>query len=246
MSTNKILWRVINCKIHEKRLEEFRLKANQAELPRVQRVACINGKKFTDRTFCSMIKNGTLDKRAELKPTEIAICLSHAKCWKQLVNSKSKYMVVFEDDCRPYKSFMKHFNAVMDASLGWDIFWLYNGNWERTQTHMKKMATVNSSITVYRETKPYNASGSAYIITREWAQVLLDKMFPIFHAVDSFMGDVRIKTGKHYSIKNKRRRNASFDCFTESPFMYVSCPSESTTTQTYHSTAVSKRRLKCK
>lgn len=243
---NKILWRVINCKVHEKRLNKFRQKAELADIPNVTRVSCINGKKFSDEKFCSLIHEGMLNYRAELTPTEVAICLSHAKCWKQLLNSKAEYMVVFEDDCRPYRKFMTKFNKVMDADLDFDILWLYNGNWKMTKSSYKKVTTVGK-IPIYMETKPYIASASCYVITRKWAQTLYDKMFPIMYAVDDFMGMVKIKTAKHYTVANKKRKDASYDCFTISPFMYVPCPSDGTTTQTYYSTTIDERKLKhCK
>ena len=76
---------------------------------------------------------------------------------------------------------------------------------------------------------------------------LNDKMFPIMHAVDDFMGMVKIKSGKHYTVNNSKRKDASYDCLTTSPFMYVSCPSDSSTTQTYHSETIKERKLEhCK
>ena len=205
MSQKKILYRVINCSIHEKRLKKFRSKAASSGLPHVTRVSCINGKKFTDRKFCSMIEDGILNYKAELSPTEVAICLSHAKCWKQLMNSKAEYMLVFEDDCQPYKSFMKNFNAFMDADLDFDIFWLYNGNWMRNKNSEKKITTVDK-IPIYRETEDYNASGSCYLITKKWAKVLYNKMFPIIYPVDNFMDLLGLKQHDiiQYKIKNVR------------------------------------------
>lgn len=40
----KIIWRVINCAVHKERLK----KIVKDDLPRVTRVSCINGGKFTD------------------------------------------------------------------------------------------------------------------------------------------------------------------------------------------------------
>jgi GR25 family glycosyltransferase involved in LPS biosynthesis len=244
--TKNIQWRVINCKVHENRLKKFKEKARLAGIPHVTRVSCINGRKFTDGTFCSLIHEGILNDRAELTPTEVAICLSHAKCWRQLLNSKDDYMVVFEDDCRPYRSFMSKFQSVMDSDLDFDILWLYNGNWKMTKNAYKKVSTVEK-IPIYRETKPYIASASCYILTRKWAQTLYDKMFPIMYAVDDFMGRVNITHAKHYTVANKKAKNASYDCFTISPFVYVPCPSEGNTTQSYHSITIDERKLKhCK
>ena len=238
----KILWRVINCTVHKKRLETFRTKAEKAGIPHVSRVSCINGKKFTDNKFCQMINDGLLKYNADLTPTEVAICLSHAKCWKQLIDSSADYMVVFEDDCRPYVSFMKKFNQIMEAELDFDILWLYNGNWAKTKNGYKKVADVGK-IPIFRETKPYCASASAYILSRKWAEVLYKKMFPIFVPVDNFMGETNLKSGRHYTVENIKRKGASFDCYTISPFMYVPCPGEGTTTQSYYAKVINERDL---
>ena len=246
MNKNHILWRVINCKVHEKRLKKFKQKAKDAGIPHVTRVSCINGKKFTNTKFCTLINEGFLNPKADLTPTEVAICLSHAKCWQQLLNSNAKYMVVFEDDARPYKSFMQKFNAIMEVNLDFDIFWLYNGNWKMTKHAYTKVTTIDK-IPIYRENLPYIASCSCYMLTRKWAEYLHAKMFPIMHPVDNFMGMVKIKSGRHYTVNNRKRKDSSYDCFTISPFMYVPCPSESTTTQTYYSETINERKLKhCK
>lgn len=243
----KILYRVINCKVHKKRLENFRQKAENAGIPHVTRVSCVNGKKFTTRKLCEMVKKGLLKYNSELTPIEVSICLSHAKCWKQLLKSRSAdYMVVFEDDCKPYVSFMKKFNEIMEADLDFDILWLYNGNWNRTKNGYEKITTVGK-IPIYRETKPYCASGSCYVISKKWAKILYKSMFPIYEAVDNFMGEKRIKTAKHYTVENKKRKDATFDCFTISPLLYVPCPDEGNTTQDFKTMVVKERKLrKCK
>lgn len=238
----KILYRVINCEKDKIRLEKFMDKAVKSNIPNVKKVSCINGKKLTDADFSKMIKDKKLKHNAELTPTEIAICLSHAKCWKELLNSSSDYMVVFEDDCRPYVTFMKKFNQIMEAGLDFDILWLYNGNWMKTKSSYKKVTTIDN-ITIFRETKDYNPSCSAYVITKKWAKVLYDKMFPIHTPVDNFMGEVRVKTAKHYTVENHRKKNDPPECFTKSPLMYVPCPGEGNTTQGYDDKTINKRRL---
>ena len=241
----KILYRVINCEKYKTRLEKFREKAEKAGIPGVKRISCINGKKLTDVDFSKMIKDKKLKHNAELTPTEVAICLSHAKCWKELLASKSHYMVVFEDDCRPHITFMKKFNKIMEADIDFDILWLYNGNWMKTKSAYKKITTIDN-IAIFRETKDYNPSCSAYVITKKWAKVLYRKMFPIYTAVDNFMGEVRVKTAKHYTVENHRKKNDPPECFTKSPLMYVPCPGEGNTTQGYDDKTINKRRLSIK
>jgi len=227
---NKVLFRVINCLVDKKRLTKFRKSALRANLPKITRVSCIDGRKYNHQKFCDLISEGKLYYKAELTPTQVAISLSHIKCWEQLVNSKADYMVVFEDDCHFFKSFMPKFEAVMGAKLNFDVFYLYNGNWGQTRSSLKKITTVDD-IHIYKETKRYIASASAYIITKEWANFLLDRVYPIEIPIDDFMGATSVKKHNHFTVKNKRRKNGSWDCWDSSIFMHVPCPSDSNTTQ---------------
>lgn len=237
----KTLWRVINCDEHENRIAQFREKAANAGLPHVARVKCTDGKKLTNRNLCGMISDGLLNSNADLVPTEVAISLSHVKCWMQLLKSDAEHMVVFEDDCKVYKDFMKKFDAVMNAGLFFDVMWLYNGNWGMTKHAHTKVASVEK-VSIYRENVAYVASASCYVLTRKWAQCLVDKVFPIKYPIDVFMGQVKVKTAKHYTVSNRRRKNASFDCFTISPFLYCPCPSYSNSTQQHSAKTVKARK----
>jgi len=237
----KVQWRVINCDEHENRIAQFREKATKAGLPHVVRVKCTDGKKLTNKNLCDMISNGLLNPNADLVPTEVAISLSHVKCWMQLLKSDAEHMVVFEDDCNVYKRFMKKFDAVMNSGLVFDILWLYNGNWGMTKHAHTKVAIVDE-VPIYRENVAYVASTSCYVLSRKWAQHLVDRVFPIKYAIDVFMGQVKVKSAKHYTVSNRRRKNASFDCFTISPFLYCACPSNSTSTQQYSAETVKARK----
>ena len=83
-------------------------------------------------------------------------------------------MVVFEDDCRLKKNFSEKLDELMKADLGFDILYLFNGNWMRSLSRRKKVATVGD-LKVYRETVEYNPSGSCYVISKKWAQELSKK-----------------------------------------------------------------------
>tara|TARA_B100000686_G_scaffold328345_1_gene388240 strand:- start:1910 stop:2836 length:927 start_codon:yes stop_codon:yes gene_type:complete len=240
----EILYRVINCAIHKKRLETFEKLAEKAGLGKVPRVACVNGKKYTETKLCKMIEDKIISPKANLTPIEIAICLSHEKCWKQLIKSKhAKYMVVFEDDCRLKKNFSEKLDELMNADLGFDILYLFNGNWMRSLSRRKKVAKVGD-LKVYRETVEYNPSGSCYVISKAWARELSKKMKPIKIPVDIFMGSVRVKSAKHYTLNNTRAKNDPPECWTISPLMNVFCGGGDESTQDYEAKKIKK--IKCK
>ena len=57
----------------------------------------------------------------------------------------------------------------------------------------------------------------------------------------------QIRNWDHYTIKNVRRKNGSYDCWDSSTFMRVPCPGETgpnKSTQTYYATTVKNRNLK--
>jgi len=240
----EILYRVINCAIHKKRLETFEKLAGKAGLGKVPRVACINGKKYTEKKLCKMIEDKIVSPKADLTPIEIAIALSHKKCWKQLIKSKyAKYMVVFEDDCRLNKNFSEKLNELMNADLGFDILYLFNGNWMRSLSRRKKVAKVGD-LKVYKETVEYNPSGSCYVISKKWARELTNKICPIKIPVDIFIGSVRVKSAKHYTLNNTHAKNDPPECWTVSPLLNVPCGGGDESTQDYEAKKIKK--IKCK
>ena len=238
-----VLYRVINCKIHSKRLAQFKKNATRAGLGKLKRVDCVNARNFSDSDFLDMIEQNKLKPNADITPTELAICLSHAKCWNELIKSNADYMVVFEDDCRPYVTFMKTLGKIMASNLDFDILWLYNGNWNQTKKFYKKIKDIDG-LEIFRETRAYNASGSAYILTKKWARVLYNNIFPIRMPVDNFMGEIKLKTAKHFTVENRRGKSDPAECFTRSPLMYVPCPGDGNTTQSYNAKTIKDRNLR--
>ena len=139
----------------------------------------------------------------------------------------------------------RHFNKdeLMNADLGFDILYLFNGNWMRSLSRRKKVAKVGD-LKVYRETVEYNPSGSCYVISKKWARELSKKMCPIKMPVDIFMGSVRVKSAKHYTLNNTRAKNDPPECWTISPLMNVFCGGGDESTQDYEAKKIKK--IKCK
>ena len=74
-----------------------------------------------------------VDKNADLSPIEVAIARSHRKCWEELVQSTSTYMVVCEDDAVLQTTSFEPFLRALLSSQGrrnkfrFDIFYFVNG-----------------------------------------------------------------------------------------------------------------------
>ena len=90
-----MLRRVINCNKHKARLAKFVKSAKAHFGGAFVRVPCVDGRTLD---VCSLVDEGKLSRRADMTPIEVAICLSHRKCWEALVKSKQDYMLVCEDD----------------------------------------------------------------------------------------------------------------------------------------------------
>jgi GR25 family glycosyltransferase involved in LPS biosynthesis len=88
-----------------------------------------------------------------------------------------------------------------------------------------------------QETIPYNAAASAYIISRSYAQWLVDHSFPIFMPQDILMGSYP-NQGKHLTLKMSW--DSKEKCY-KSPIIDLECGGEGgtgKTTQTYDAPTV--------
>ena len=241
---------VINCDVHSKRITKFRKYAKAANLPACKEV-CVNGKSFDEDMICRMIDSKLVEKKADISPIELSICYSHINVWQRFVDSCKPYALVLEDDAEVHKDFKKMVNktlkALRDDDEKFDILYLWNGNWGDTLKHSKKVLTVDSKISIFREKKEFNAGAVAYIITRNMAKDLLTGAFPITDSIDNYMGEfVRRKM-----LSVKMTYDEKKQCYL-SPFFrgtdWVCGGDEGTgnTTQDYSAKTVRDIAIKCK
>lgn len=237
-----LLYRVINCDAHIKRLVTFKKSAQLTGLT-FTRVPCVNGKKFTPKKLCNMIKKGIIHKSADITPIEVAISLSHRKCWQDLVDSNASHMVVCEDDCRLRKAFKPMVKTVLKVLHPLQFLMVTNGNWSHTRSKRRKIKSfkvpgLTKRVDVYREMVPYTAGTGCYIIHRKFATMLLQRQLPIDTSVDLFMGGTLIKSKMHYTLDTIKDKSG---CYTITPrLIYVNCPYEDSnlSTQNYSSRTI--------
>jgi GR25 family glycosyltransferase involved in LPS biosynthesis len=194
---------VINCKKDKTRYDKFKKFAKKAKV-KAQRVECVNGRKITDEQICEWVKNGYVAENCELTKIQIAINLSHYKCWEKIANSNSDYGLIIEDDAELYPDFVKNLNSILLGlqmnKIDFSILNLWNGNWDRTQGYQTKVLHVNKNLQVMKENTAYNAGAVAYIVTKKFAKFLMEKDIPIETANDAFVGHFWRK-GNHLSLK---------------------------------------------
>jgi GR25 family glycosyltransferase involved in LPS biosynthesis len=213
---------VINCSIHKDRLKKFKKFASKAGV-KACRVPCVKGKQFTDEILCDMVKRGFLKKSADMDRIEISINLSHYNCWIRLINSCLDYALILEDDVELNVDFVEKINLILDElednDIDFSVLHLFNGNWNKTKSKLKKVLTIDSKLQILKETVSYNAGAAGYIISKKYAEFLISKFFPISMPNDMLVGNYP-KKGNHLTLFNKF--NKKKDCY-ESPLFKMPC-----------------------
>ena len=212
---------VVNCSIHKARYEKFKKYAAIADV-KACRVPCVLGIKFTQKVMCNMIKNKIVAKNCGMTTVEISINMSHYNCWQKLINSCQKYALILEDDVELKKDFIPKVNKLMAAleenDIDFSVFHLWNGNWAETDKKYKKILNVDN-MEIVQERDYYNAGAVAYIMSRRYAEYLMERFFPIKQPQDMMMGDY-YKYGNHLSLRMKYREKD--DCYL-SPLLDMEC-----------------------
>lgn len=237
---------VVNCKMHEERYDKFKKYAKLAGV-NACRMPCILGNKFSDDLICKMMKKNILSPRAEMTKVEISINMSHFNCWKKLVNSCLDYALILEDDVELKPDFVENVNLILSAlkekEIDFSVLHLWNGNWGHTKSKQKSVVKIIDGLEVVKETTDYNAGAAAYIMSKKYAEWLMDRFLPIRMPQDMLMGTY-YRHGNHLSLKMKYRRED--ECYL-SPVLDLECGGEggtgTQTTQTYDAPIV--KRIKC-
>lgn len=237
---------VINCSIHKDRLKKFKKYASKADV-KACRVPCVKGKQFTDEILCDMVKRGFLKKSADMDRIEISINLSHYNCWMRLVNSCLDYALILEDDVELHSNFVDKINLIFqeleDNDIDFSILHLFNGNWNKTKSKLKKVLKISDKLQILKETISYNAGAAGYIISKEYAKFLISKFFPISMPNDMLMGNYP-KKGNHLTLLNKFNKRK--DCY-ESPLFEMPCGGpEGTGNSTRVNTSKTIKEKSCK
>lgn len=215
---------VINCKVHVERYSKFKKYAKKAGI-KACRVPCVLGKKFSTKCLCKMVRDGILSKKADMTKIEVSINMSHYNAWQKFLNSCDDYALIFEDDVEVKKNFIDMIDLIMktlkENKVSFSLLHLYNGNWMRTKSDLKKIVKVNDKITIMKETMNYNAAASAYIISKKYAEFLTNPkvFFPIKIPQDILMGDY-VNKGNHLTLNMKFDKKK--DCYI-SPVLGLPC-----------------------
>jgi GR25 family glycosyltransferase involved in LPS biosynthesis len=184
-------------------------------LPNLQRFSAINGiqigdvidnadiSDFTKLRILSRTRRSHEEIDAE---GAIGCTLSHVNLWQQFLASNHTHLIVNEDDLNlePFKqpgSFAQYLQSQINSlpSDGWDV-WLAGYNvlrdcspWNQPQATPKITgAILEPNIRCHTNAEYLDIRSffgtHCYIVTREGAQKLLDRVFPIESHVDAYIG----------------------------------------------------------
>lgn len=216
---NKLGIYLINCDMSTKRLENASKQLKKEGIS-FCRESCVKGKEFDNAMICKMKHENIITKNNNMTPIEIAINLSHLNVWMRSKNNNEDHALVIEDDIKIKKNFVKNVTDILDTlkekNIKFSILYLWNGNWNKTASKMKKITSVNN-IDIYKETVNYNAGGVAYIISKEFISYMMSKFFPIRMPQDMYIGEM-YKHGNHLTVKSKSING----CYT-SPLINTPC-----------------------
>lgn len=194
---------VISCKGHNKRYDKFVKFAEKADV-KACKIDCVVGKEFDDDFICKLRDEKILSKNADMTAIEVSINMSHYNTWKSIANSCLNYGLVFEDDVELHEDFIDQINRILtdlgNNQIDFSILHLWNGNWGETLSHTKKILQVDKKVEILQEREEYNAGAVAYIISKDYAEFLMNKMFPIKNPQDILMGTYP-KRGKHLTLR---------------------------------------------
>lgn len=210
---------LINCDSSKKRLEKSKKELDKHGI-KYCREPCVVGRKFTNSMICKMKEDGFITKSNIMTPVEIAINLSHLNVWLRSLENGEDYALVFEDDFKLKKNFVKNVNDILqdldEKDIKFSILHLWNGNWSNTKSKLKRVTKVND-IDIYQENADYNAGAVCYVISKEFIVKLANKFFPIRMPQDMMFGSF-YRFGNHLTVKCKKINDCQI-----SPLINTSC-----------------------
>lgn len=164
---------------------------------------------------------------------EIGNILSHTLALKKFLNTNRKWCIILEDDAWVKYDFKEKINSVIKGMKNrkWDIIWLHNNGWheynkdwknefktlneaftKRRPTQFKNPIKITEKVKLYKMNKNFIGSTAAYIITKNAAKLLTEKMYPIGEKPTNVFMQTKNKNIIQYSTgPAKRLSNQSWE-----------------------------------
>ena len=172
---------VINLDRRDDRWKDFSKQPTLKEFKNLKRFSAIDGSKLnvlTDSRISPHTRQNIARKyrRSDYEintPGAIGASLSHIGCWRQFLESDSKFLVVFEDDTVVNDIYMEKIDSLIPTlPTEWDMWLLGTHAWAF------KGVPLNKKGDTWWKVKQFTGA-HAYVLSRRGAELLLKEPFPI-------------------------------------------------------------------
>ena len=168
---------VINLDRRLDRWNEFKKQPALKQFKKLERFSAVDGSKLdvrNDIRISPHTRQNIFNKyrRSDYEINTagaIGASFSHISCWKKLLESDAKHMVVFEDDTVVTDEYLKQIDELIPTLPEWDMWLLGTHAWQFKGEPLSKK---------WWKVKQFTGA-HAYVISRRGAELLLQECFPI-------------------------------------------------------------------
>lgn len=171
---------VLNRAEEKTRLEHFRIQAGRLRQS-FARIEAIGTTQMQERPEYSLYDSTANESQyyRELTLAEIAIYLSHRKAWQRLLDDDLDFAIILEDDVLLANSFTYLARTIVELENPWHVIKLAE---PYARVKSKGVERLGASTLVKYPHVPLGTS--AYVISREGAQMMLDWSEQFFRPLD--------------------------------------------------------------
>lgn len=185
---------VLNCDKDKNKFKKFNhLWKKNKYIKNIERFSCFYAGHYSNNLWCSMYHKQLIQESCDINKIEVAIALSHYLMWNVFIHETDKpYALICEDDAEMKVGFTdKVVKLVQDRKLqNSNIIYLWNGYWNTSRKRSGKGYHTVDGMVVDRNSSFFIPGTVSYIVTRDYAKYLIQNFFPIYSAVDVYMGSL--------------------------------------------------------
>jgi GR25 family glycosyltransferase involved in LPS biosynthesis len=220
---------VINLDRRKDRWDEFSKQKSLREFKYLKRFSAVDGSKLDvlhDLRISPHTRQNILNKyrRSDYEINTagaIGASFSHITCWKNFLESDSKYLVVFEDDTIVNDEYLKKIDSLVPLlPNSWDMWLLGRHAWAYSGIPLSKKSK-------WSKVKKFTGA-HAYILSRKGAELLLQEAFPIETHIEYYICScVQLKGLKliqHDDLRMKYSMELTQSSDSDTFDSYKSCP----------------------
>lgn len=190
------------CVSLQRSVDRRRLMEKQVQQMRLQAFEFVDAVDARALTLQALAENGLYNATESLRwhqngltLNEVACSLSHAECYRKIVNAGHERAIILEDDVL-FRTRRLRRLAADDIPEWADIVFL--------NSFMSESPPLGNLSGPYYGDASYHGSSAAYLLTKNSARLLLEASVPVVHAADGLLGRaLALQTGQVHAFRNK-------------------------------------------